>query len=346
MPSAPKSFGARAPKRARYVEEDDHDHAESHHAENSAQDNKMMAASGHSTGSAAGSGSAWEGQAQSLATDAFIHHQHNDMKNDIHHHLSVSSHLMDQGGPICSTWTPVPGVVDLLKFSMVYFTGNQMSGQANEFNMFYLCKMKSFTITFKDIIVALEASTNVGLTTMADVVTEWRRRPLQGNWAGTGVQAPPAVTDYPDWWQDWRPAVDGAVSFKFNVNSRRVPAWLANARSGAASWQDPTKYRTLRQFLFGVSPGPTIVNGANGGDYTSGSFMPSCWEMCAYTWEWLDYFFEWRARNCPNAQSGTNTSARYNIQIDTEWEMGYRLTSIHTINWSGSRDKEAVMDDK
>lgn len=328
---------AGVPNKRRRMEDDDDNYTGMSRAESTTQDNKMMSTLGKSTGQAAGSGSAWEGQQESLATDRFMHHQHGDMKNDVHHHLSVTAHVMDQGGPICSGWTNVPGVPDIMKFSMGFFTGNQMSGQANEFNQYYLCKMKSFTITFKDIIVTLEASTSVGLTTMADVVTEWRRRPLPGNWNALPLgQAPPDPAEYPDWWQDWRPAVDGAVSFKFHVNSRRVPAWLANAMHvipTVAQRRDPTLYRSLRQFLFGTSQLTNFVaTGTNAGDFnTSPPQVPM--EMCAFTSEWLDFFFEWRARNCPNTQSGTNTAARYNIQIDTEWEMSYRLSALTNTNY-------------
>lgn len=282
-----------------------------------------------------GMGSAWEGQHQSLATDAFVHHDFTSMRDDIHQKIATSSHVMAQGGNICDTWTAIPAFANVLDISMGMLTGNQLMGGANMFNQYYLCKLKGFKVIFKDIIVALEASTNVGLTTMADVTTEWRRRPAMARYVPNaadplGRTNPPDQTQYPDWWQDWRPATDGAVEFYFDVNTRRVPTVMANARPGNST--NPRSvvagnYRTLRQFLFGYDSNYVFSDG-NIVDSTgpAASLVPSQ-EFIAWTWEYMDYFFEWRARNCPNATSGTNTSARYNIQIDAIWEMSHRVTA-------------------
>lgn len=330
-PTNNQSVGLSSRKRARQDDDYRDEDTEGNYSKGAdeAADMASMAEYGKSTGSMGGAGSAWEGQKESLKTDSFIKTQFTDVRNDIHHALKVSSHLNGQGGNICDAWTVVPGAPDVLKLTMGYFTGNQLMGQANMFNQYYLCRLKGFTITFKDIVVALEASTNVGLTTMADVTTEWRRRPLPGNFAGTGNQAPP--TNYPDWWQDWRPAVDGAVSFRFNVNSRRVPAWLASAQLTVPNdYTNVANYRSLRQFLFGTNNISYTLN-------TIGDIVPNTTsyvypaELAAYTHEWMDFFFEWRARNCPNATSGTNTSARYNMQIETDWEMSHRLTKINSV---------------
>lgn len=294
-----------------------------------------------------GMGSAWAGQHQSLATDAFVHHDFTSMKDDIHQTISTSSHLMGQGGNICDTWTAVPAFSDVLEISMGMFNGNQLMGGANMFNQYYLCKLKGFKIIFKDIIVALEASTNVGLTTMADVTTEWRRRPRVAKYNS----AQPPLTDlpdpaqYPDWWQDWRPATDGAVSFGFPVDSRRVPTFMANAMrpTNIPGGEDPRivttgVYRTLRQFLYGVGTNSQFTDTAPNqpGDIVNVSLGAAALELTAYTWEFMDYFFEWRARNCPNSTSGTNTSARYNIQIDSVWEMSHRVTTPIITRFSGT----------
>lgn len=308
-----------------------------------------MATTGYSHGgrSIAGTGSAWEGQMASLATDNFMQNNFASMRNNVHETITTSSHVMSQGGNICSTWTRVPAFSDVLQISMGHITGNSMMGHANLFNQYYLCRLRSFKVIFKDIVVALEASSSLGLQVMSDVITEWRRRPQASLLATAGSPGFAAIeqpnpADYPDWWGDWRPATDGAVEFNFNVSSRQVPAFIAAARSTAGP-KDPTAYMSLAQFLYGHAFGrrnnATNTGGimwatvAPGGDFgdpavaTNGVIYHPY--AAATSFNWLDYFFEWRARNCPNSTSAVNTSAIYNIQIDAVWEMEHRITDIH-----------------
>lgn len=271
---------------------------------------------------------------ESLRTDAFTEHDFSSMRNDVYHHITTSGHIMSQGGPICQDWTKVSGTgFPVLSMSMGWLTGNTLMGSGNIFNQYWLCKLKKFRITFKDIVVNLETSTTIGLQTMSDVVTEWRRRP-QGSLFGGNPIVPPE-TQYPDWWGDWRPATDGAVTFEFQYNGRETPAWIANAvkygTDTSTAYRDPTNYRSLGLYSYGSAHPVEWTNDADllqhGGDterirwhqpYTLGD--PRFW---------MDYFFEWRARNCPNAQSSANTSAAYNIQIDADWDLSYRMTDQH-----------------
>lgn len=295
---------------------------------------QSMATLGKQNGMAQGTGSAWEGQMQSLATDAFKHNSFESMRNDVHTSIVTSGHIMDQGGAICSGWTALPGIATTLDISMGDMTGNTLMGEANLFNQYYLARLNSFKVIFKDIVVVLEASTSVGLTTMADVVTEWRVRPKLSYVVGLDL----ANADYPNWWMDWRPATDGAVEFHFPVHGANVPAFLASARKSnptSAPYKDRTSYRTLGQYVYGetrVENFQQISASARYGDFGSDtgaglvSYNPYC---AAQTHHWLDYFFEWRARNCPNNTSAAVTSARYNIQIDASWDMSHRVTSIN-----------------
>lgn len=305
-----------------------------------------------SAGMAGVSGAAWEGQMRSLQTDAMQHDQKGNMKNDIITHLTTSAHKMGQNGTICQAWTKVAlqGVQtpSLLNLSMGDLTGNTMSGQANEFNQYWLCRLKRFKVIFKDIIVLLEASTSVGLQVMSDVITEWRRRPMMEYNKNPDGSAqtnliPPPESEYPDWWGDWRPATDGAVEFDFEVNSGEVPVWVVQAQQsqGPRDWKDPTRYQTLGQFIYGTTYRqqfrPSGVADASAGDH--GQFdiqisgppigvMGYHPYLAAQTKNWLDYFFEVRARNCPQSSQSANTSVGWNIQIDAEWEMKHRITTI------------------
>lgn len=306
-----------------------------------------------------GMGSAWEGQMASLQSDAFQHHQMLNMKDDIHTKIFTSSHIMGQGGNICDAWTKVPAVCDVLSISMGHLTGNTHAGQANLFNQYYLCKLKKFRIQFKDIVVALETSTSIGMNVMSDVITEWRKRPqallLKTTPASTSIIQQPATTEYQDWWGDWRPATDGCVTFDFDVNSGEIPAWIAStllnnpANGNPQLYRDPAQYMTLAQFLYGfptadpgcAPAGGGIIMSANGFDHgaAANSLLTYHPYVSAKTMNWMDYFFEWRARNCPNATSGANTSARYNVQIDAEWDMSYRLSYVPALYRPSTREK-------
>lgn len=321
-----------------------------------AQEMQAMSTSGYSSGSGGGggTGSAWEGQMQSLKTDAFLKGQFQDVRNDVHTTLTTSAHIMNQGGVICQNWTTIEGPfkktyvgsdelqgdkVSLLNLSMGHISGNTMSGMANIFNQYYLCKLKKLTIIFKDIVVATEASTNVGLHFMADVITEWRRRPsfiYNGTHAGQPV--PFADNDAPDWWQDWRPATDGAVEFTFDIESNEIPTFVANAiiapNSGTvtnAQMKNPDNYRTFGQYIYGNPNGAIFQNSTTNTPWrfssiVAGTFTPY---VAVGAHNWLDYVFEWRARNCPNSESGVATSAAYNIQINAQWDLSYRQTAIN-----------------
>lgn len=305
-----------------------------------------------SAGMAGISGAAWEGQMRSLQTDAMQHDQGDNMKNDIVHHLKTSAHKMGNSGAICQNWTKVglqgTATPSLLNLSIGDLCGNTMSGQANVFNQYWLCRLKKFKIIFKDILVVLETSQTVGLQVMSDVITEWRRRPMMEynkNPDGTAMTnlVPPPESEYPDWWGDWRPATDGAVEFDFNVDSTEVPSWMAQTQQsqGSRNWKDPTRYQTLGQFIYGITYRqqfrPTTVTSSAAGDhgyyteiiegapYRGMSYHPY---TAAGTRHWLDYFFEVRARNCPTGAGTTNTSVSWNIQIDAEWEMRHRITTI------------------
>lgn len=276
-------------------------------------------------------GSAWDGQMESLATDAFLHHDFTNMQTDIYHNIKTSAHIMGVGGNICNQWKRVPSPVQFgqstLGLSMGYVTGNVLMGQANMFNQYQLCKLKRFTITFKDIVVALETSTSLGLQTMSDVITEWRRRPAWSQYGGgdSHVVRPPAENDYPEWWGDWRPATDGAVSFSFEVDSKWVPVHVTNTRIQTnTGWRDASYYRSLGQWNFGKNIQELWEVGSPGSILNDGDIGPSSGDSR----HWLDWFFEWRARNCPNSTSGTNTSAVCNIQIDSHWEMAHRMTDV------------------
>lgn len=310
------------------------------------------------TRNVSGMGSAWEGQKASLQSDAFQHNQMLNMKDDIHTTIFTSAHVMGQGGNICDTWTKVPAFCDVLATSMGHLTGNTHAGQANLFNQYYLCKLKKFRIQFKDIVVCLETSTSIGMQVMSDVITEWRKRPqaqLLDTGAGVNIISQPNSAEYQDWWGDWRPATDGCVTFDFEVNAGEVPAWIASTLVDSvglpSSYKDPTKYMDLAQFLYGfpastdqgcnppnISLGALVMAGPNtlgrfALSHGSAGTAPLAYHpyLAAKTMNWMDYFFEWRARNCPNATSGANTSARYNVQIDAEWDMSYRLTAIPTL---------------
>lgn len=294
------------------------------------------------------SGSAWDGQMKSLATDNFTIHDFTSMRNDVYQKITTSSHIMAQGGAICSNWTRIPGISDVLNISMGHMTGNTMMGSANMFNQYFLCKLLSFKVIFKDIVVALEASSSVGLQLMSDVITEWRRRPqaeylspqpVSPGPGDTGMWAPDQA-EYPDWWGDWRPATDGAVEFTFHPHTREVPAFLANVmRRGPPpiNVKDPASYATLGQFMYGdtklqqYSTGATLRPGDRGPTSQTGAanYHPYA---TATPHNWMDFFFEWRARNCPNSTSATNTSALYNVQIDCVWQLAYRTTALTTAN--------------
>lgn len=320
-----------------------------------AQDMQMMSKSGYSSGGGGGggTGSAWEGQMQSLQTDAFLKGQFQDVRNDVHTSLTTSAHIMNQGGVICQDWVQIDGPfkktygggdipgdkTSLLNLSMGHVTGNTMSGMANIFNQYYLCKLKKLTIIFKDIVVATEASTNVGLHFMADVITEWRRRPtFIYNGTRDNSVVPFANNDAPDWWQDWRPATDGAVEFSFDVESNEIPTFVANAILAPATGQitnaqmkNPDNYRTFGQYIYGNPNGSVWQTSATTEPWrfqsiSSGTFTPY---SAVGSHNWLDYVFEWRARNCPNSESGVATSAAYNIQINALWDLSYRQTAIN-----------------
>lgn len=304
---------------------------------------QTFATSGYNSSMAASlSGSAWDGQMRSLQTDSFIHNQKQDTKNDTYTSITTTSHIMGLGGSICNQWTTVPlpglgagnnGVVSL---SMAYLTGNTHAGESNPLNSYWLAKLKKFSIKFKDIIVALETSTSIGLQTMSDVTTEWRRRPS----LRIAGQTLPGITipdpnAYPDWYGDWRPATDGCVQFDFDFNGRELPTSMATARcSQNTSWTDPAAYRSLYQYAYGaLIPAQWVVNGGGTGCAAGGDVMALsnstttnvCPQLIALPHHWIDYFFQWRSRNCPNSTSSANTSALYNIQIDAEWEVSYKL---------------------
>lgn len=321
-----------------------------------------LATQGYTAGGPAaaggGMGSAWDGQMQSLQSDAFLKKQAQDVRDDIHTTITTSSHVMNQGGQICQTWMPIESIFklgarnSLLNVPMAYLTGNQMHGMSNLFNQYYLCKLKAMTITFKDIVVATEASTNVGLHFMSDVITEWRRRPTTSLVAATAPSAGyNVITDFasadgPDWWQDWRPATDGAVEFTFPVNSTRwLPISIVDPGVGinsvnARDWQDPQQSRRFVNYLYNISVDdvggylwekadaadngqPIIFHGIGIG---TSDYNPY---VSAGSTEWLDFVFEWRARNCPNTESSVNTSAEFNIQINCVWDMAYRQTKLN-----------------
>lgn len=294
------------------------------------------------------SGSAWDGQMRSLQTDAMQKNQHSDMKNDIRHSIVTSSHIMSQGGAICSTWTPIQfgeGVFNTVNLSMGLLTGNQMSGQANVFNQYLLCRLKRYKVIFKDVVVALETANSLGLQTMSDVTVEFRRRPGHFYIGPVPNSAesilPPDNSKYPDWWTDWRPCTDGAVEFDFEVNSREVPAYIASARSSfTTGYEEVNDYMSLGQFCYGTtstitpqlrwSPADGLVGDHGQFNVTSGDYHITYHPyISAVSHNWLDFFFEWRARNCPNSSANLQTSASYNVQIDAEWDMSYRVTQIN-----------------
>lgn len=313
-------------------------------------------------GSIAGTGSAWEGQSQSLVTDSFVKRQFQDVRDDIHTTITTSAHLMSQGGAICQDWTTVVGPFEvnsqnsLLNLPMAYVTGNQLHGQANLFNQYYLCKLKEITVIFKDIVVAIEASTNVGLQVMSDVITEWKRVPKMEMLATqAGSESFHVVTDFkktdsPDWWQDWRPATDGAVEFSFPVNAQNwLPTTLVNPLliSGITPptdpqvWKTPGNTKRLYQHFYNFLPhsgdGGIQMNGLGTigvSDIESSAGNASIYNIYNPYWtantnEWMDYEFQWRARNCPNASSSVVTSCQYNMQINCKWDMAYRQTSVN-----------------
>lgn len=316
---------------------------------------QTFATTGYGSSAGAGlSGAGWDGQMRSLQTDRMQHKQYTDMKNDVRHALTTSSHIMGQGGSICKDWkavqlqgTTTPSTLNL---SMGHITGNCMSGQSNLFNQYQICRLKKFKIIFKDVVVALETSTSTGLQLMSDVVAEFRRRPYfeyMKSWEFPKLA--PGPTDlmneppdaYPDWWQDWRPVTDGAVEFEFDVNSREIPAFIASARKvGSSQFTTDTDYQTLGQFLYGAGQRVGWAEGTT--SYSAGTkgmlIDATMWNLAyfpytaAVTNNWLDFFFEWRVRNCP-ASANINTYATYNIQIDAEWEMSYRTMAINDMKF-------------
>lgn len=293
----------------------------------------------------AGAGSAWEGQMQSLATDAFQKNQIQDMRDDVSTSITTSSHYMNQGGPICQEWTEIEGPftsitarTSLLNLDMSALTGNRLAGAANLFNQYYLCRLRKLQIIFKDIVLATEASTNVGLAFHSDIASEFKRIPqaIYFN-GGSGANRPivnfPA-NDQPVWWQDWRPATDGAVEFDFDVSAVRwLPTCIVCPRQSPVNdYKDPS-LKTFGQYLYNFSVDEEVGSGFHWtsdaipvikADQTT-AYNPY---ICAGSNEWLDFGFMWRARNCPNSQSGVITSAAYNIQVNCTWDMKYRQTSI------------------